>query len=228
MNVEPFYQKYPREKVDAAMELLNYKKTSPMPHEESDTEPTLYVFRHGQTEDNADYIFSGWRDSPLTEKGRGQAEVLAEKLRDKRINVLISSPQRRALDTMKIAISLNRRCKNMEIQIEPRIRERSYGNLQGQSKLEMQLENPTLLQEYRRSYTKKIIGGESLEEVVKRVEGFCSELVPLIKEHRINVAISCHGNSIRGFRKFFENLSVEEICDLETPLAQDYLSYVIS
>jgi bisphosphoglycerate-dependent phosphoglycerate mutase len=48
-----------------------------------------------------------------------------------------------------------------------------------------------------------------------------------MKEKKLNVAISCHGNSIRGFRKFFEKLSPEEVTKIETPLGSDYISYNI-
>ncbi len=197
-----------------------------MPKNESVTLSTIYIFRHGQTEDNANFVFSGWRDSPLTQKGRDQAQILAAKLRDKKIDMLISSPQIRAIDTMKIAMSLNK-AKNLEIHTDLRIRERSYGVLQGKSKLDIQLENPELLKKIRRSYDYQVENGESLAMVVKRVFDFCDEIVPLAKKNHINVAVSCHGNSIRGFRKYFEHLSNEVTAKLETPLAQDYAAYVI-
>jgi len=63
--------------------------------------------------------------------------------------------------------------------------------------------------------------------VCERVAEFCDEMVPIIKNTGINVAISCHGNSIRGFRKYFEGLSEEETTMLETPLGKDYAAYVI-
>ncbi|EKD95815.1 MAG: hypothetical protein ACD_24C00319G0003 [uncultured bacterium] len=226
--VEPaLYKKYPKQKIEEALALLNYKKVSDMPKKESNTRPTIYIFRHGQTEDNANFIFSGWRDSLLTEKGREQALELAKILKDKKLDVLISSPQSRAVETMKLAVSLNEYAKDREISMDNRIKERGYGELQGKSKLEIQLENPELLKKYRRSYLEKAERGESLEDVVKRVEDFCKEIVPLMKLHKLNVAVSCHGNSIRGFRKYFENLTPEQVCEVETPLGQDYISYVI-
>lgn len=41
----------------------------------------VVVFRHGESEDNRNRVFSGWRDSPLTEAGREQARALAPQLR---------------------------------------------------------------------------------------------------------------------------------------------------
>ncbi len=225
MDLNPFYQKYSKEKVDEAIAKLNYKEVTTMPKSEDPNFPIIYIFRHGQSEDNEKMIFSGWRDPKLTQKGIDQALNLAEKLKDKKIDYLISSTQARAIDTLKYAMSLNENAKNLEIHTDERIRERSYGDLQGTSKLELFLENEELCNEYRRSYSKRAQNGENLEDVIKRVREFIEELIPMIKEKNINVAISCHGNSIRGFRSYFEHLSPEEVSKIETPLGSDYLSY---
>lgn len=227
MDLTPFYNKYGKEKVDAAIEKLNYKEVTTMPKNEDGNYPILYIFRHGQSEDNEQMLFSGWRNSKLTQKGIDQALKLAEILKNKDIDFLIASTQSRAIDTMRYAVSLNKKAKNLEINTDERIRERSYGDLQGTSKLELFLEDENLCNEYRRSYYKRANNGESLEDVVKRVEEFINYLLPLMKEKNFNVAVSCHGNSIRGFRKYFENLSPEEVSKIETPLGSDYLAYTI-
>lgn len=229
-QIQKYYEKYGKEKVDDAMDLLSYHNAVALPkvNEKNDTnQPIIYIFRHGQSEDNMELLFSGWRDSKLTQKGRDQALQLAEKLKNKNINMLISSPQIRAVETMKIAISLNSKAKNLQVHTDERLKERSYGNYQGKSKLEIQLENPGLLKTVRRSYKEAPPNGESLETVVKRVTDFCNEIVPLIKEHKLNLAISCHGNSMRGFRKYFEKLTDEQTTEIESPLAQDYASYLV-
>ncbi len=220
-------KKYPKEKIDEAIKLLTYHNAPELPKEESDIYPTLFIFRHGQSEDNADFIFSGWRDPGLTEDGREKAHELAEKLKDKKIQMLISSPQKRAVETMEIAISKNKYARGLPIIVDERIKERSYGELQGKSKLLAQLEDPNLLEMERRSFKFVLPNGESIEMVCKRVADFCNDIIPKIKETGINVAISCHGNSIRGFRRYFENLSDEQTASIETPLAKDYAAYVI-
>ena len=58
------------EKEPTTREKLEYKNTDELPKEESNEFPTVYIFRHGQSEDNQNFIFSGWRESPLTEEGR--------------------------------------------------------------------------------------------------------------------------------------------------------------
>lgn len=229
MNIDPLLsKKYPKEKIEEAIAILTYKKTSQLPKEESDIHPVMYIFRHGESEDNANFLFSGWRDSRLTQKGKEQAVILADKLKDKKIGMLISSPQIRAVETMEIAVSKNPIAKNLEILKDERIKERCYGDLQGKSKLELQLSDPDLLARYRRSFDEAPPNGESLKQVCERVADFCDEIIPLMKENKINIAISCHGNSIRGFRRYFEKLSDEETRTIETPLAQDYAAYVIN
>ena len=227
MDLTNYYNKYGQDIVNRAIEKLNYKEVTTMPKSEDPNYPILYIFRHGQSEDNAEMLFSGWRDAKLTEKGIQQALDLAEILKDKKIDYLISSDQLRAIDTLKHAVSLNEGAKNLEIHTDKRIRERSYGDLQGTSKLELFLQDENLCNEYRRSYTKRANNGESLEDVVFRVKDFIEELIPMMRENNLNVAVSCHGNSIRGFRKYFENLTPEDVTKIETPLGSDYISYNI-
>jgi 2,3-bisphosphoglycerate-dependent phosphoglycerate mutase len=212
------------EKVEARLE---YREVDELPKTESHKLPTLYIFRHGESVDNRKYVFSGWRTAPITKRGKEQAEVLAEKLKDKKIDKLISSPQKRALQTMEIAMSKNESAKNLKIHKDKRIKERSYGDLQGQSKLEWHKKDPEFLHRIRRTYHGQPPHGESIGMVYKRVKNFTDDLVKEMKEKQINVAISCHGNSIRCFRKYFEGLGDEETATVETQLGQDYAAYVI-
>jgi len=228
MGIDPaLYQKYNKEKVDKAVELLNYKNVATLPKTEIAGKPTLFVFRHGQSVDNEKMLFSGWRDVDLTKKGEEQAMVLAEKLADKKIDLLIASDLKRSIRTMEIAISKNRGAKKLPIIQDPRIKERSYGDLQGTSKLEISLSNPELAHSYRRSYDVIPPNGENLEIVVKRVYSFIEEILPKMVEFNLNVAVSSHANSIRGFRKYFEHLTNEETALIETPLANDYPAYCV-
>jgi len=213
--------------IEKAKDLLNYKKVDELPKEESDEFSTVYIFRHGQTEDNSKFIFSGERDSKLTKTGASQAEVLAEKIKDIKFDRLISSPQIRAVETMKVAVSKNNSAKNLEIEKDERIRERSYGDLTGKSKMEIQLRDPDELLQIRRSYDFVPPNGESIGMVCDRVANFCDDLVNEVKGKNVKVAISCHGNSIRGFRKYFEKLDNGTVSKVETPLGQDYAAYII-
>ena len=89
MDLTVFYQNYPKEKVDEAVAYLSYHDFKTLPKKEDPKHPILYVFRHGQTTDNADFLFSGWRDPSLTELGVEQTKTLAEKLKDKNAGKII-------------------------------------------------------------------------------------------------------------------------------------------
>lgn len=228
IDLAPYYEKYGKAKVDKAYELLTYKKVNKLPKTTKTEPPILYIFRHGQSEDNLKFIFSGWRQVGLTEKGRTQAQALTDYFADKKIDLLFSSDLKRAYETMEIVISKNKKAAKLEIVQDPRIKERSYGVYEGKSKLDYFFEQGEEKTAYfRRNFYSKAENGESLAEVCRRVAEFCDELVPFMLENKVNVAVSCHGNSIRGFRRYFEGLSPRETAELETPLGQDYLSYAI-
>jgi uncharacterized phosphatase len=64
---------------------------------------TVYFVRHGESEANAAGIAAGsGLDSPLTDDGRYQAKQVAKELKGKGIQLIVSSPMKRALETAKI------------------------------------------------------------------------------------------------------------------------------
>lgn len=201
------------------------KNKKPLPKEESPCDPEIYVFRHGETFDNVNRVFSGWRDSKLTDKGKKQAAILAEKLKGKKIDLCITSPQTRSIETAKIALKHH---KDMLFEEDPRIMERNYGELQGKSKEKAMEENPEMAIKWRRSYDFPPPGGESMKMVEDRVFPFCQELVERVKKNNLNVTVSCHGNSMRAIRRYFEGLSIVEELTIESPLGRDYAQYVVT
>ena len=60
---------------------------------------TFFFVRHGESEANLARIFSGRRDSPLTERGRAQAITVADALNDVVFDRIIATPLSRSLDT---------------------------------------------------------------------------------------------------------------------------------
>ncbi|MGD8544170.1 MAG: histidine phosphatase family protein, partial [Candidatus Bathyarchaeota archaeon] len=69
-------------------------------------------------------------------------------------------------------------------------------------------------------------GGESIKMVEKRVLSFIKDLIVLMKKERVNVVISAHGNSMRPFRRYFENLTIEQMMKLENPY-DNYFDYIV-
>ena len=61
----------------------------------------LFLVRHGETDWNREGRFQGQQDTPLNDRGRGQARGVAERLRGHRFDAVVSSPLSRALDTAR-------------------------------------------------------------------------------------------------------------------------------
>ena len=64
---------------------------------------TVYFVRHGETEANVARIIAGGElESPLTDQGKKQAKKAGQELRDKHIDMIVSSPMERTRDTAKL------------------------------------------------------------------------------------------------------------------------------
>ena len=215
---------------------------------------SIFLFRHGQTYFNRDKRFTGWKESNLTPWGRQQAELIAKKLKGKRIGVAYQTHQRRSKDTLKPVLRYHPECR--QVITDDRIIERSYGILQGkyhktQRKIEgtkayrellrkgkikplPKKEKMALIEELghekvmkiRRNYYEKPKNGESIQIVEKRVMSFLRDLLKKMEKEKVNVAISAHGNSMRPFRRYFEHLTIPEMMKLENP-SDDYFEYKV-
>ncbi len=86
---------------------------------------TLYLIRHGQSVANVNDKYG--LDTKLTEEGKGQIEHLATVLRDIHFDAIYSSPMARSIQSAEI---LSYEFK-LPIQVEPELRERYYGILEG-------------------------------------------------------------------------------------------------
>lgn len=92
------------------------------------TEPvTFYFVRHGESEANAARRFAGRTDSPLTERGRQQAEAVAEALAKTPFDRIVSSPLSRCRDT---ALVIARR-HQLPVDLEPDLVEIDVGEKTG-------------------------------------------------------------------------------------------------
>lgn len=199
---------------------------TPLPKSDSKAQPIIYLFRHGETEDNRNRIFSGRRDSPLTTEGIEQAKLLACKLKNKDIDLGIYSNLSRARDTLEEVLQFHGAARTEPSDL---LLERDYGELTGTSKLELDARDPEFCLKVRRSWDFPPPGGESLKMVWEsRVKGFCVNLGKRMRKEKIDVAVSCTNNTMRLIRMHFEGLSVKKMLELENPLAQDYAAYAIS
>lgn len=86
----------------------------------------LYVVRHGETIWNKEKRVQGITDMPLTDKGMADSKKLIPIIRKLNIDIVISSPLKRAIDTAKILVE-----SKLPINTDDRIKERDWGLNEG-------------------------------------------------------------------------------------------------
>lgn len=204
----------------------------------------LILIRHGQSLWNAANKFTGWVDVPLSERGRAEATIASCKLKDYQVNVCFTSKLIRAIETAVICLTeCDDICggrvpiikheeddqdwhgwdkyeghpdEELPIFTSAALDERYYGALQGLNKAQTAAKyGAEKVQEWRRSYSVRPPGGESLEDTQKRViPYFNSRILPHLQQGD-NVLVSAHGNSLRAIIMKLDSLSEEEVPKLE-------------
>ncbi|MDI3256594.1 MAG: histidine phosphatase family protein [Kyrpidia sp.] len=96
------------------------------------------LVRHGETAWNREQRLQGHRDIPLSDLGRRQAEAVGERLARERWDRIYSSDLARARETAQIIARL---C-GAPVTTDPRLRERSYGRLEGLTREEISRFSP--------------------------------------------------------------------------------------
>lgn len=183
----------------------------------------LVLVRHGMSEDNAKGVWSGWRNPHLTEKGIEEARKAGEFLKDIHFDQAFTSDLTRAqqtLDEIKKVLGI----ETIPIIQTPALKEKNYGDFGGKNKWEIKKEvGDEEFMKIRRSWDYIIPGGESLEQVYKRVVPYYQEkILPLLKENK-NILISLHGNSMRAFVKYLDNVSDNDIPNVEIATGEIYV-----
>jgi 2,3-bisphosphoglycerate-dependent phosphoglycerate mutase len=169
----------------------------------------IYLFRHGQTRFNQRGMFTGWKDSKLTRTGKMEAEIIAERLKNKKFDVAFVTRLSRTRDTLKIVLKYHPECKR--IIEDNRMIERNYGKFNGFLHMTIVKKfSPRRYDEWHRGWNARPPGGESFADVEKRVRKFIKSLIKFVKKNKVNVVIASHGNSIRLFRKIMEKRSKEQ------------------
>jgi len=207
----------------ALTSLENPGSGAKMPKTKKGEKPILYIFRHTQTVDNLNRVFTGcYRNPKLTKKGEKQAKELAEKLKNKKIDLFLSPPLLRCQQTLA---PLRQYFPKVPYLQKEEIVERDYGDLTGKNKLEIMKINPEKAVLWRRSWDVAPPNGESIKQVWEgRLKKIILALEKQMRQEKINVAYSGTNNTIRLIRMYFEKLSIEEMLTIENPYA-DYASY---
>ena len=204
----------------------------------------LVFVRHGQSIWNLENKFTGWVDVGLTEKGIEEANIAGKTLIENKFipEICFTSYLIRAIETSNKLLNQYDETLINEINIQKRwqLNERHYGALQSLNKIETTKKyGESQVHAWRRSYKtkppfvekhskydpkqdhayKEVVDelplGESLEDVVLRVESTLSEIIQL--SNNKSVLVVAHGNSIRAMLKIIENISDEAIVEVNIP-----------
>ena len=198
---------------------------------------TLVLIRHGQSQANADGLFTGLLDAPLTEQGRAEARHAAALLDEAGLHppTWFCSPLLRAVETCEILQSLLRPGPR-HVEVDWRLAERNYGALTGRSKPEVLDEHGAdRFLAWRRSVhtapppmTKARFAAlgdvpewlgltESLAAVIARVGILWRERIEPALLQDVDVLVIAHGNSLRALCTVLDRLAEDEVEELNIP-----------
>ena len=168
----------------------------------------LFV-RHGETDSNLNGIIQGRLDSPLNQKGLEQAEITAEKLKDTKIDIIYSSPLKRALKTSE---EINK-YHNAEVIIEERLQEQDAGTATGRKYSETTEEE---IEDFTNNPHK--YNAESYQDLYNRNVDFFKEIENSTK----NILLLSHSGVWKMLFRYVRHLSlddkVEEIKNCEVKI----------
>ncbi len=204
----------------------------------------IVLVRHGESQWNQENRFTGWTDVDLSPKGIEEARRAGRTLKEEgfTFDLAYTSVLKRAIRTLWL---IQEEMDLMWIPVKPswRLNERHYGALQGLNKAETAEKygeeqvkiwrrsydvrppmlnqgderDPILDPRYRDLPRELVPLGECLKDTVARVLPYWNdEIVPSLKEGR-KVLLVAHGNSIRALVKYLDNVSDQDILELNIP-----------
>lgn len=206
----------------------------------------LVLVRHGESEWNKENRFTGWTDVELSEKGREEAKVAGELLKEGGFvfDFAYTSVLKRAIHTLwGILDQVNQQW--LPVEKSWKLNERHYGALQGLDKSEtaakygdeqvklwrrgFAITPPELTKEderfpghdprYAKLAESELPVTESLATTIDRVIPYWEEVIKprMLKGEKIIIA--AHGNSLRALVKYLDNMGEDEILNLNIPTA---------
>lgn len=183
------------------------------------TKRNLVLVRHGQSEWNAKNLFTGWKNPGLTEIGVKEAISAGKLIKDEKINfdTMYTSELIRAQLTGNTILEIINQ-SDIPIIKDIALNERNYGSLAGLNKDDARKKwGEEQVHIWRRSYDVPPPDGESLKNTAERVlPYFNKEILPKVVSGS-NILIAAHGNSLRSLIMQLDELSKEEILNLEIP-----------
>ncbi len=206
-------------------------------------EHTLILLRHGESVWNAENLFTGWVDVPLTDKGRAEATRGGEQLVEAGLlpDVVHTSLQRRAITTAHLALDAADR-HWIPVRRSWRLNERHYGALQGKDKKQTLAQyGEEQFMTWRRSFDvppppieddaewsqagdpryadlgAELPRTECLKDVITRLLPYWDGSIVPDLASGVTVLVAAHGNSLRAIVKHLDGISDEDIAGLNIP-----------
>lgn len=166
----------------------------------------LYLVRHGETELNKKGCYYGWTDCELSSNGVEQAELLNHVFQNIKLDMVISSDLKRAVDTAGIVCS----GKDIEELRDTRLRELNFGEWEGKNYTE-------IMQQYKENWEQWTsdwqnaapIQGESFTNHCRRVCQCIDEL--LLRYHGKDFLIVTHQGVLRIIITYLLNIPMDKI-----------------
>lgn len=188
------------------------------------TKGLLVISRHGESEWNVLGKWTGWTDVGLTEKGATDAEEIGRTIpSDIQFDQVYTSVLKRTEETLQgIIRGLEKPALNeLPKTAVQELNERDYGVYTGKNKWEVQQSvDEATFTGLRRGWDFPVEGGENLKQVYERViPYFEAEILPKLQSGE-NILLVAHGNSIRALIKYLEDISDEDVADVEMKFGQ--------
>lgn len=204
----------------------------------------IVLLRHGESDWNQKNLYTGWTDVDLTQKGIEEAQSAAKSLTEAgfTFDIAYTSVLKRAIRTLWIVMD-GMDLMWIPVVRSWRLNERHYGALQGLNKAETAVKyGEAQVKLWRRSYDVRppalevtderypghdprymslaksdIPTCECLKDTVARFLPFWNEVVIPSMKAGNQVIIVAHGNSLRSLVKHLDNISDDDIVELNIP-----------
>jgi 2,3-bisphosphoglycerate-dependent phosphoglycerate mutase len=187
----------------------------------------LILIRHGESQWNLENRFTGWVDVPLSPKGEQEAHAAGEKLKAYKFDEAFCSVLQRAKKTLSIIMEVGGH-PSIPTEFNQALNERHYGALQGLNKEETAKKyGKEQVHIWRRSYDvpppkdKTELNPEGISESLKDT---AARTLPYWKEKIFpeiikgkNIIVAAHGNSLRSIVMHLDNLTKEQVLELNIP-----------
>ena len=162
----------------------------------------LTLLRHTQVHEDFVGKYNGHNNIPLSPQGKKDAKKIAKKLQKGKFDAVFCSDLLRCRQTVA---PLSEMLTPLEIHYTPALREKSWGEYEGMSFEEIEASG---IKYKNFSQWIEALGGESIEDFVKRVEDFFT--FHILNQNHEHTLVVTHSGVIKTFIAWQKNISLEE------------------